>query len=145
VYFLQWRRTFTFLKCPPIWQLEAYFLLPYFAISKIKNPLKYTHFQWVSLNINMCWRRRGDSNPRILADQRFSRPPRSTTLPPLLWDCKNIKKSNITKRNIRDFRNKEIITNKVQRTAISNAWFFNILFIFLAFDRSLLHFIMLII
>ena len=35
-------------------------------------------------------RRGRDSNPRILSDQRFSRPPQSTTLPPLLplWDCK---------------------------------------------------------
>ena len=29
------------------------------------------------------WRRGWDSNPRILADQRFSRPPLSTTQPPL--------------------------------------------------------------
>ena len=30
------------------------------------------------------WRRERDSNPRSLAAQRFSRPPRSTTLPSLL-------------------------------------------------------------
>ncbi len=29
------------------------------------------------------WRRGWDSNPRLVAQQRFSRPPRSTTLPPL--------------------------------------------------------------
>ena len=30
-----------------------------------------------------CWRRDRDSNPGYLAVQRFSRPPQSTTLPPL--------------------------------------------------------------
>ena len=29
------------------------------------------------------WRRRGDSNPRDPKAKRFSRPPHSTTLPPL--------------------------------------------------------------
>ena len=32
-------------------------------------------------------RRGRDSNPRILSDQRFSRPPQSTTLPPLQYHC----------------------------------------------------------
>ena len=36
------------------------------------------------------WRRGRDSNPRKLALQRFSRPPHSTTLPPLRYGAKSI-------------------------------------------------------
>ena len=36
------------------------------------------------------WRREWDSNPRILADLRFSRPVRSTTLPSLLFQLRNL-------------------------------------------------------
>ena len=39
------------------------------------------------------WRRERDSNPRRLAPQRFSRPPRSTTPPSLLTEENNVGKS----------------------------------------------------
>ena len=37
-----------------------------------------------TVRVKFKTRRERDSNPRTLASQRFSRPPRSTTLPPLL-------------------------------------------------------------
>ena len=42
---------------------------------QISNLQEFSHFYFTS------WRRKRDSNPRSLAAQRFSRPPRSTTLP----------------------------------------------------------------
>ena len=56
-----------------------------------KNPLKHWGFlkskrttsRWLSLFALQKWRRGRDSNPRTLAGQRFSRPPLSTTQPPL--------------------------------------------------------------
>ena len=57
-----------------------------------KNPLKHWGFlkskrttsRWLSLFALQKWRRGRDSNPRTREGQRFSRPPRSTTPPPLL-------------------------------------------------------------
>ncbi len=45
-----------------------------------------THLQVFVANCcmsNFFWRRERDSNPRTREDQRFSRPPHSTTLPSL--------------------------------------------------------------
>ena len=56
-----------------------------------KNPLKHWGFlkskrttsRWLSLFALQKWRRGRDSNPRTREGQRFSRPPLSTTQPPL--------------------------------------------------------------
>ena len=67
-----------------------------------KTPLKHWGFlkskrttsRWLSLFALQKWRRGRDSNPRTLAGQRFSRPPLSTTQPPLqclsIFDLKQI-------------------------------------------------------
>ncbi len=60
-------------------------------VRNAKNPLKHWGFlkskrttsRWLSLFALQKWRRGRDSNPRTLAGQRFSRPPLSTTQPPL--------------------------------------------------------------
>ena len=47
-------------------------------------PVGYKHKKTGRFSSSGSFLRRGrDSNPRILSDQRFSRPPQSTTLPPL--------------------------------------------------------------
>ena len=60
-------------------------------VRNAKTPLKHWGFlkskrttsRWLSLFALRNWRRGRDSNPRTLAGQRFSRPPLSTTQPPL--------------------------------------------------------------
>ena len=69
---------------------------PFFCIPLLPPASRACNGRWgIQKNrmifiIRFLLRRGRDSNPRILSDQRFSRPPQSTTLPPLLplWDCK---------------------------------------------------------
>jgi hypothetical protein len=61
--------------------VEVCFTMPYFGLPINKKPPKRVSFQWFSFLCFVIQRRKRDSNPRTLAGQRFSRPPRSTALP----------------------------------------------------------------
>ncbi len=45
---------------------------------------RFSQSDAASGEVQQEWRRGRDSNPRYVAAQRFSRPPQSATLPPLL-------------------------------------------------------------
>lgn len=66
-------RSYGFLSTAPIKNSKARLHF------RIKNSLQSSLYA----PLKSDWRKERDSNPRTLADQRFSRPPRSTTLPSL--------------------------------------------------------------
>ena len=57
--------------------------LPLFTPKKGKKNAEFVSFPSRQIR-HHPWRRERDSNPRIVAHQRFSRPPHSTALPSLL-------------------------------------------------------------
>ncbi len=68
--------------------LHICFLYPAIRFCKQACTAPSGHKKTGRLSSSGFLQRRGrDSNPRILSDQRFSRPPQSTTLPPLQYHC----------------------------------------------------------
>ena len=80
----------------PVCLQHTFFVLTVLLQASLQRPVQNKKTGRFSSSGSFL-RRGRDSNPRILSDQRFSRPPQSTTLPPLqiLRGCFGIAKVGI--------------------------------------------------